>query len=506
MTEEPPIHASKNRLEGSLAETPLKELLDPCRRHGLTGTIRIEAREGRGVLHLRAGVVDHASFGLLVGDAAVIRMSLLREGSYHVEQRLPDLSGRLGPAAALESDATKVPLVAVMRHCEQNALSGTITVIGGFDRAEIRYRSGELVEVRLNGEPDADALPRVVRWPDARYRLVLEPLSKDIAGWPKVSREPTVPFKIGAVPVPPARMPEGTGRAAAITPAVGLPVTPPAQKLAPQAPAPVARPPAPIPARAPAQPPPIPVDAPPRRRARTVPPPPPVPRRAQTVPPVPVAAAAAREPDPLTTPLFTPVPEGMRVTHPLSVAPAAPPARPRAATQRGLPEAVVTAEPAVPVPVDDDDGPAGSGPVPLARASSQLPLPRAESVRPLPRAATTRPLPRASSQIPVAAAPAEPPTPPTRATSQGDLWAAPYSPSKRHRLPSVGTRPTAPVPPPAAAPAARAVPYPGRLDTAALESAAAELRPSRVSTALLILFMLIGAAVLGVGLGVIGNP
>src|SRR6185369_8141017 len=118
MSEDLPVFLSRNRLEGSLADTPLKSLLEPCRRHLVTGTIRVDSREGRGVLQMRAGVVDHASFGLLVGDAAVIRMSLLRDGSYQLEQRAPDLSGELGPAAALESDVSHVPLSIVMRHCE----------------------------------------------------------------------------------------------------------------------------------------------------------------------------------------------------------------------------------------------------------------------------------------------------------------------------------------------------------------------------------------------------
>jgi hypothetical protein len=234
MQDEPSIFASKNRLEGSLAETPLRALLEPCRRHLVTGTIRVDCHDGRGVLHLRAGVVDQASFGLLVGDAAVVRMSLLRDGMYHVEQRVPDLNGELGTAAALESQTSQVPLAHVMRHCEQNALSGTITVIAGFDRAELRYRAGELVEVAMNGLPDVESLPRIVKWSDARYRLMLEPLSADIAGWPKVSREPTVPFKLEAVPLPPRRMAEGTGRSALVD---GLPRLAPG--VVPQAAAPV---------------------------------------------------------------------------------------------------------------------------------------------------------------------------------------------------------------------------------------------------------------------------
>jgi hypothetical protein len=226
MSEDLPVFLSRNRLEGSLADTPLKSLMEPCRRHLVTGTIRIDSREGRGVLQMRAGVVDHASFGLLVGDAAVIRMSLLRDGSYQLEQRAPDLSGELGPAASLESDVSHVPLAQVMRHCEDNALSCSVIVVSSYDRAEIRYHAGELTEVTLNGVPDPDAIVRITRWTDAKYKLQLDPLAPEIEGWPKASREPTAPFKLERMPPPPAKLAHGSGPVTTVAPPPGATPTP----------------------------------------------------------------------------------------------------------------------------------------------------------------------------------------------------------------------------------------------------------------------------------------
>jgi hypothetical protein len=247
MHAEPAIHASMNRREGSLADTPLRDLLEPCRRHQVCGRITVESAEGRGLIQLRSGVVDHASFGLLVGDAAVIRMSLLREGIYHLEQQVPDIGGQLARAAAMESDVARVPLSVVMRHCEDNKLTCSITVVSGYDRGELRYHIGDLVEVALNGIPDPDCVVHLLRWHDARYRVALEPLSPEIAGWPRVSRATTVPAEVGAT-VPPQLLPRvarGTGpvpvdttprRSAPMAAQPALDMIPPAQALPPAPP------------------------------------------------------------------------------------------------------------------------------------------------------------------------------------------------------------------------------------------------------------------------------
>jgi hypothetical protein len=185
---------SKNRLEGSFSDTSLKALLDACHKHLVTGAIKIESGKKSGVLVLRAGAVDQARFGDSVGDAAVDAMLALEDGSYELSQQLPDLSGELGRAAALEGAVDQVSVVQIMRHCENNALSAVITVINDFDRGEIHYRAGELEKVMLNGERNDDAIVAMLAWPKARYRVSAPPLASEIGGWPKVGREQTQPF------------------------------------------------------------------------------------------------------------------------------------------------------------------------------------------------------------------------------------------------------------------------------------------------------------------------
>jgi hypothetical protein len=197
---------SKNRLEGSLSDTPLRDLLEACHKHLVTGAIKVfdDKNKRSGVLVLRAGAVDQARFGDSVGDAAVEAMMKLDDGTYELAQQLPDLSGDLGRAAALEGAVDQVSVVQIMRHCEHNALSAVITVINDFDRGEIHYRAGELEKVILNGQADDDAIVTMLGWAKARYRVAAPPLASDIGGWPKVGREQTQPFKIDEALLPPA--------------------------------------------------------------------------------------------------------------------------------------------------------------------------------------------------------------------------------------------------------------------------------------------------------------
>jgi hypothetical protein len=208
---------SKNRVEGSIAEVPIPHLLDTCLKHLVTGAIKVTAPDGkRGVLVLRAGAVDQARFGDAVGDAAVEQLGKLGDGSYELAQRLPDLSGHLGGAASLEGAVADVALIPIMRHCEQNALTCTITVVTGFDRAEILYRAGELAEITMNGKRDDDSIVQILTWKDARFRCSAPPLPLDIRGWPKIGREATQPFKLEkAFAPPPAKATRADADAAA---------------------------------------------------------------------------------------------------------------------------------------------------------------------------------------------------------------------------------------------------------------------------------------------------
>ena len=137
------MHVSKNRLEGSLADTRLDKLLEKLELHLFTGTIELKAVAGTGVVDLRAGAVENVKLGTLEGDAAMKQARALDQGEYVVVQRVPDLTGALGSSAGLEGEVGDVPIAAIMRHCESHALTCSLIVVDGFDRGEIHYRAGD---------------------------------------------------------------------------------------------------------------------------------------------------------------------------------------------------------------------------------------------------------------------------------------------------------------------------------------------------------------------------
>jgi hypothetical protein len=189
-------HVSRNRLEGSLADTSIDELLEACRKHLITGTLRVTLKGKRGSFELRAGVVDEGAFDGASGDDAIERVRAGKSGEYELTQKLPDLSGILGSSAQLEGEVSDVSLIDLMRHVEDNALSCTVTVTRESDSAEIHYRIGEIDKIVFNGEEDEDRISDVLQWTEARYRVAAPPLDIGIEGWPSVRREPTAPFKI----------------------------------------------------------------------------------------------------------------------------------------------------------------------------------------------------------------------------------------------------------------------------------------------------------------------
>ncbi len=199
----PSRHVSQNSLSGSLLDTPIPRLLDACKKHMVTGWVRVSVGRQSGSIELRGGGVDEAEFGDLKGGAALERMRRLGDGDYELVQRLPSLDGSLGSAAAFEGDLGNVSLVDLMRHCEHNALTCSLQVSRGDDEGRIEYRAGEIVEVELNGDIDEDRIVDLIDMTDAHFHVSAPPLDVGIEGWPSVRKDPTAPFRIEHLTEPP---------------------------------------------------------------------------------------------------------------------------------------------------------------------------------------------------------------------------------------------------------------------------------------------------------------
>jgi hypothetical protein len=184
-----PVYVSRNHLGGSFTDVPLDGLLAGCLRHQVSGAIDVECGGLSGRVELRAGAVVAAHFGDTIGARALHEMRQLVDGWYELTQRMPDLTGELGGTSVSEGEVERVPLKALMRHCESHALTCTITMVSRHDRAQVEYHAGELRRVELNGFYDDDAIIQVFDWTEARFRVTAPALDIDIQGWPRV-REP----------------------------------------------------------------------------------------------------------------------------------------------------------------------------------------------------------------------------------------------------------------------------------------------------------------------------
>jgi hypothetical protein len=190
---------SRNRVWGVLGSTSVADVLDSCRRRRLTGEISFHTGDEVAVVELRAGSVERVEAQGKTGRAAMAAIEELREGTFEVVQRLPDLGGTLGTAAEFRGEIAQVPLIQVMRHVEAHALSVTLTVVHEFDRGVIRYREGDIVEVELNGVRDLDLIGELLALPEARYRVMAAPLDLPLPTRPAPRRLPTEPFHVGHV-------------------------------------------------------------------------------------------------------------------------------------------------------------------------------------------------------------------------------------------------------------------------------------------------------------------
>jgi len=190
---------SQNRVWGHLGTTSVADVLDSCRRRRLTGEVTFRAGDDIGVVELRAGSIERAEVRGRCGDAALAVLDDLREGTFEVVQRLPDFGGQLGDAAEFLGEIAAIPLIQVMRHVEQHALSVTLTVIHDFDRGVIRYRDGEIVGVELNGDRDLDRIGDILRFGEGKYRVSASPLELALPARRAPRRLPTEPFHVGHV-------------------------------------------------------------------------------------------------------------------------------------------------------------------------------------------------------------------------------------------------------------------------------------------------------------------
>ncbi|WP_428262613.1 hypothetical protein [Haliangium sp.] len=163
-------------LEGSLYDLALGKLLDICRYQRLTGTVRLLSWGRRGHVRVRAGVVEEAAFGGLEGERAVAEMGTLRDGTFELEQELPEL---VRSPRCDGSTGRRLSLREVMEQCQAGSLSCRLRAQHGRQQASLRYRAGKLEQVEIDGVAhDPAAASMLAHFGNSPVRV--EPLSFSI--------------------------------------------------------------------------------------------------------------------------------------------------------------------------------------------------------------------------------------------------------------------------------------------------------------------------------------
>jgi hypothetical protein len=130
-----------------------------------------------GEVHMVAGGVSETISGNLRGEDALEQLKRLPMASFRVEPCVPDPeNGGISPPGPEEGHLAKRPLAALMRYCEEYAMTCLLEVWQGGQQATINYRRGEIVSTTVDGHDGADELPEVMTWTQGQYRIVLPPL------------------------------------------------------------------------------------------------------------------------------------------------------------------------------------------------------------------------------------------------------------------------------------------------------------------------------------------
>jgi hypothetical protein len=182
---------------GEITEDGVLGLLREIEGLCTTGVLTFEAGDLVGKITLVAGRLAVEQEELPEGEDPVEVFLQLREGSYRVEARLPDLAVSKGDDAR-RAGSLDVHLPSdLMDYCERAGLTGILRLTNGQDRAEAIYDRGVLVGIRLDGRVEED-LPQVFAWQSGAFEIEAHqtiPQFHELgtAGEDPADRDPTIP-------------------------------------------------------------------------------------------------------------------------------------------------------------------------------------------------------------------------------------------------------------------------------------------------------------------------
>lgn len=165
------------RWSGSLKESKIAQLYERCQRLRLTGNMQlINGTQTIDLVWIGGEPIESE------GEAGTRSLPLWNDGSFIVEQRIPDWKGRLTGGTELSGSLRTGQIQAIYKLCADNQLSADVDLqrTSG-EAAQVRFTLGKAEQATIAGQTESalTALSKLSSWSDGTFRIALRPVFGD---------------------------------------------------------------------------------------------------------------------------------------------------------------------------------------------------------------------------------------------------------------------------------------------------------------------------------------
>ncbi|MFO0573257.1 MAG: hypothetical protein U1A78_04595 [Polyangia bacterium] len=165
------------RWSGSLKEQKIAQLYERCQRLRLTGNMQLSnGAQTIDLVWIGGEPIENE------GDAGTRTLPLWNDGTFVVEQRIPDWRGRLTGSTELTGSLRAGQIQAIYKLCADNQLSAEVELVrASGEAAQVRFTHGKAEQAAIAGQTESalTALSKLSAWTDGTFRITLRPLFGD---------------------------------------------------------------------------------------------------------------------------------------------------------------------------------------------------------------------------------------------------------------------------------------------------------------------------------------
>jgi hypothetical protein len=162
------------RWSGSLKEQKIAQLYERCQRLRLTGNMQLSnGTQTIDLVWIGGEPIENE------GDAGTRSLPLWNDGTFVVEQRIPDWRGRLTGGTELTGSLRSGQIQAIYKLCADNQLSAEVELQrSSGESAQVRFTLGKAEQAAIAGQTESalTALSKLSAWTEGTFRITLRPL------------------------------------------------------------------------------------------------------------------------------------------------------------------------------------------------------------------------------------------------------------------------------------------------------------------------------------------